>query len=356
MAPPQGNIGVQLGYWTFSDTNWLSDYNYSPLSFTNIVNAPGGDGNTLLLNSTNPAWLIYNVIANDNTTNITLDFGSVAFWFSPQWSSTNAGGSGPGCWAPLIQVGQYTTNAGYGVWSLTVDPQGTNIGFFAQDGNGLEANFLTAPVCWTNGDWHYIALSYSHTNSALYIDGLLATNGSPVTCLPDPDVIAEGFCVGNSPDGTAQALGRFDDLSTYNYPVGAWEVAGDFEVWGIVYYGEPRLLSLDHISSATSSYVLTPTFKAVTGAGYLTTNRYDSGLTSYLNNTNVWITNIVAKPMTNGTVNLTFSIAGGSEGVPYDIFANASLNPSDAAFQWAWMGQGYTTTTKSRKCRASRRS
>jgi len=340
MAPPQGNMGVQLGYWTFSDTNWLSDYNYSPVSFTNIANVPGGDGNTLLLNSTNPAWLIYNVIENDNTTNITLDYGSLTFWFSPQWSSTNAGGTGPGCWAPLIQVGQYTTNAGYGVWSLTIDPEGTNIGFFAQDGNGLEANFLTAPVCWTNGDWHYIALSYSHTNSTLYIDGLLATNGSPVTCLPGPDVVAEGFCVGSSPGGTNQARGRFDDLSTYNYPIGAWEVAGDYEVWGIVYYGGPKLLSMDLITSAPSTYVLTPTFQAVVGFGNLTNLQVG---TNCGNNTNVWFANTAANVVgagSNATVSLSFTINGGISGALYDVFANASLTRSSPSYAWAWMGQG----------------
>ena len=272
-SPAQGSGETQLGYWTFSDTNWLSQFNFPPSSFTNISNVPGGDGNTLLINSTNPAWLIYNVVENDNTTNLSLDYGGLAFWFSPQWSSTNAGGCGPGCWAPLIQVGQYSAEANYGLWTLCTDPEGANIGFFAQDGNGFEASFLTAPICWMNGDWHYIALSYSYANSTLFIDGLAVTNGSPVTRQPGPQVIAEGFCVGSSPDGIAQARGRFDDLSTYNYPVGWGEVAGEFEVRGLVYFGAPPPLATGRIISAPAGSTRNPTYSAVAGAGCLATLR-----------------------------------------------------------------------------------
>ena len=160
---------------------------------------PGGDGNALLLNRTNPAGLIYNVVDPGSTTNLTLTFGSVEFWFAPQWSSTNAGGTGPGCLAPLIQVGHFSTNASYGLWSLSLDPQGMNIAFIAQDGNGNEADFLVASICWTNNQWHCVDLTYSPSNSALYIDGLLVTNGTGVTCLPPPQVVAQGFSIGGSP-------------------------------------------------------------------------------------------------------------------------------------------------------------
>jgi hypothetical protein len=43
----------------------------------------------------------------------------------------------------------------------------------------------------------------------------------------------------------------------------------------------------------------------------------------------------------NGTMNLTFSIAGGQDGILYDVFANSVLDFStNRAFAWAWMGQG----------------
>lgn len=50
---------VQLDTWSFNDTNWLSDLGYVPVSFTNLNNPPGFDGNALQVDSTNVAWLPY---------------------------------------------------------------------------------------------------------------------------------------------------------------------------------------------------------------------------------------------------------------------------------------------------------
>jgi hypothetical protein len=51
----------------------------------------------LVVETNLPAWLQFNVVENDGTTNLTVDSGTVTFWFAPgNWSSTNAGGTGPG--------------------------------------------------------------------------------------------------------------------------------------------------------------------------------------------------------------------------------------------------------------------
>ena len=42
---------------------------------------------------------------------------------------------------------------------------------------GYTTNYLTFPISWTANGWHFIALTYSATNLALYLDGKLATNG-----------------------------------------------------------------------------------------------------------------------------------------------------------------------------------
>jgi Bacterial TSP3 repeat len=62
-------------------------------------------------------------------------------------------------------------------------------------------------------------------------------------------------------------------------------------------------------------------------------------------NSNVWITNVVATAAGNGTMNLTFTIEGGSNGVPYDVFANSVLGFGTNSIPWAWMGQGYQCNT-----------
>src|SRR6266498_2171600 len=105
-----------LDTWTFSDAGWLTDFGRSPVSYTNLVNVPDlGDGNCLLLDSPESAWLQYPI--NDQGTNLlTVDCGSVAVWFA-----TSGGTNSDGSRRPIIEVGSYTEDASYGWWGLFFD-------------------------------------------------------------------------------------------------------------------------------------------------------------------------------------------------------------------------------------------
>jgi hypothetical protein len=293
------------------------------------------------LDSTNAAWLQYNVTESDGTNHLTVDCGSVMFWFAPAWSGTNEGGSGPGQWGRLIEVGSYTTNASYGWWSLYTDPEGVNL-YFAAQTNGAEALYLVTPTAWTTNRWHLIALTYSATNTALYLDGVLATNGPGVTVWPGPEVLTNGFCVGSDSTGVAQARGMFDDLVTYGFPLEAETVASVFDYYSVVYCLNPA--NFANLKSAPSTPEFTPEFRAITGWGYL-----GPGVTNWTGcviSSNIWLTNVLASLTNNGTMNATFTIAGGSNGVPYDVFANSVLAAaSNTNYPWAWMGQGYHCCT-----------
>ena len=222
--PPLGQI---LDIWRFDDTNWLTVSGLPPLSFTNIDLVPDWDVNALQVDSTNPAWISYSVVEGDHT-NLTLNYGSVLFWFLPNWSSTNQGGAGPGVWSRLIDVGAYTTNASYGWWSLHLDPAGDNLYFSAQTNTGAGTNYLRFPVSFDSATWHQIVLTYSPTNTLLYLDGTLATNGPGISVLPGPDALTNGFYIGSDFTGIEQAHGQFDDMWTYNYPLYAEEVSGNY--------------------------------------------------------------------------------------------------------------------------------
>src|SRR5207249_4847465 len=100
--------------------------------------------------------------------------------------------------------------------------------FSAQTNNGSGATYLSVPVAWTTNRWHLIALNYTATNSALYLDGVLATNGSGVAYRPGPDALTNGFYIGSDSNGVAQARGAFDDLSTYDHPLSADTISNSF--------------------------------------------------------------------------------------------------------------------------------
>ena len=337
-----GPTNTPLDSWSFSDhTNWTSDLGYQPISFTNINYSYLGDGASLVADTNVPAWLQYNVYESDGTTNLTVDSGSVTFWFaSSSWSSTNAGGTGPGEYGRLFEVGSYTPDSSYGLWSIYVDDGGNNIYFSAQT-NDLSSSlttYLSAPISWTTNYFHFIALTYSPTNTALYLDGVLATNGPGVTVYPGSDVLTNGFFIGADETGLYQANGLFNTVATYSYPLSSNDVQTIFN-WNYTYYEiSPWNMAMFNMVSAPSNPSSSQSYyDAITGQGGLQL----VGSVSAVNSTNIWITNVTAS-VTSGGMSLTFTIQGGSNNVPYDVFANSILDfSSDTNKAWAWMGQGF---------------
>ncbi|HWD91716.1 MAG TPA: LamG domain-containing protein [Verrucomicrobiae bacterium] len=238
--PPLWTFPTSLDSWSFPDlTNWTSDNGYAPVSFTNLSSLQCGDISTkyaLVLDMTNviPARLQYRVVETNGATNLTLGLGAVSFWFAPHsWASASTNGTGPGAWAELLSVGQWKTNASYGYWGLSVDPGGTNIYFASQNSTGSNVAYLSAPVTWNTNEWHFIAMSYSATNTALYLDGELITTGSGVSVLPPTNVLANGFSVGSDAAGLAQSRGMFDDIYSFDHPLDSSDVEN---IYGDQYY------------------------------------------------------------------------------------------------------------------------
>jgi hypothetical protein len=324
-----------LNTWNFNDTNWLTTYNQAPVSFQNLINTNRGNGRCLLLDASNPAWLRYNIFESNGSTNLRVDQGTVLFWFSPQWSGTNAGGTGPQTWARLIEVGQSTSGASHAWWSLYLNPEGTRLLFSAQTNNGPATTFLSAPVTWTNGQWHCIALTYSATNSTLYVDGTVAANGTPVVSWPGSDIQLGGFLIGSDSSGESQARGRIDDLSTYDRPLNAQSIASVVSLYSIAYEETPLLLGF---SNAPASVPSVPGLNAIAGSGFLQSLGETIDCVSAAS---VWTTNVSGTITSNQLVTLTFAIQGGSGAEHYDVFANAILGPATSTnYHWSWIGQG----------------
>jgi hypothetical protein len=335
-----------LDSWYFEDTNsWPSAYGFNSISFTNLSASPLGDDLAVVVDSTNQAWLQYNVYEADGTTNLTVDTGSITFWFAPDWSSTNDanGGYGPGVSGRLLEVGSYTTNSSYGWWSLYVDGAGANIYFSAQTNDGLGNTYtISSPIDWWTNRWHFVAISYSSTNVSLYLDGQLATNDSGgLTVWPGVQVLTNGFYVGSDSTGILQAHGMFDDLRTYNVVVDGTTINDYFNQESFPYYLNPLNPANDlRIASAvTSVQSYAPYVDIFSGPGNL---QWVTNVSACVSSTNFWITNVVASAAANGTMNLQFSIAGGQDGSFYDVFAISQLGTTNS---WSWMGQGQHCNT-----------
>jgi len=223
----------------------------------------------VVVDSTNAAaWLRYKIVEDDlTTTNLTIPRGSITFWLAPNWSSAGPpGGTGPGQYGRLFEVGSYTTNASFGWMSLYLDPAGTNL-FFSSQTNGAGATYLSAPISFTNGVWNSVALTWCATNSALYLNGSLLTNGPGIAYLPGPNALTNGFSLGSDgATGLYQSRSMLHDLYIYSRPLTSDEVFSDFLLYSL--FMAP--LADPTITPGPSTPTTDPVFKAITGLGYLT--------------------------------------------------------------------------------------
>ena len=336
-----------LDSWSFSDTNyWTSDLGCFPVSYGGIGVSLVGTGDSLLIDCQTNAWLEYNVYEESGATNLNVGSdGSVMFWFAPNWASasdTNDLGTGPGVWSRLLEIGAYTTNASFGWWSLYMDTNGDNICFSAQDACGDETNYLSAPVTFTSNVWHLIALTWTSTNSALYVDGMCMTNGPGISVLPDSDVLANGFTIGSdAATGMLQMHGALSSLTSYNYALDPGTIGTEWVLAGIFYWNNS--VAMGNFTNPPYSPGISDIYDVVSGEGYLQV--IGTNTTTCVTNINVWLTNVTCLPGSNGSVNLSFMVAGGNPDLPYDVFATTALTQPISNGVWSWLGQAYPCQT-----------
>jgi hypothetical protein len=351
---PWPPLPTQLDSWSFNDnTNWTDDNGQPPISFANIAWSNLGNGSSLVVETNVPAWVNYPIYATSGATNIVVNGpGSICFWYGGGWSTTNGG---PGEWAQLIDCGQWSSNSSIGYFGLSIDPWGSNVWFFSQDGLGNSYS-LSAPISWTTNYFHLVTLTYSQTNVSLYLDGQLATNDpGGLAIWPAPAAVASGVYFGSDTNGNFLANGLFDWVKTFGTVLDSNTVAEiynqefmDYEImpWNIPYMALSSASSMQAGNSYSFTNYIIP--DVITGPGFLQSDGVAAGCSYSTSPYNVWITNVTATVSgtgTNAAVNLIFSIDGGRSGYMYDVFATSALEIPITNAVWAWMGQGLACQT-----------
>ncbi len=333
-----------LDTWSFGNTNtWQSDLGYYPISFTNLQISSLSPGTSLLIDSASSAWLQCETYQSGSATNLNVtSAGSAIFWFAPNWASandTNETGYGPGVAGRLLEIG---TNANHGWWSLYFDSGGTNLYFSAETNNAILFTYLSAPVTFDSNVWHLVALTWSKTNTALFVDGACLTNGPGISVLPNSTVIGSGFTIGSDAStGMLQMHGALNELATYGYELNPEYVSTTWMLNGIFYLRNPD--NLANFDNPPYDPGLSDIYDVVSGAGYLQV--IGTNTTTCFSSSNVWITNTFAFPGTNNSINLGFMVTGGNADLPYDVFATTALLEPPTSTVWSWMGQAYPCET-----------
>ena len=135
---------VLLDMWSFQDSLFSTDFGYLPIASTNVMLSPTDDGNGVLIASNGPAFLQYQTIEADGSTNLTLPSGTISFWFSPtNWSGTNAGGTGPGTWGRFLEDRCWHHQHECSVFQpLHTDPGGGNLYLAGKTNGGFGHHFF----------------------------------------------------------------------------------------------------------------------------------------------------------------------------------------------------------------------
>jgi len=193
-----------------------------PLAMVGTANVPGVSTNAVSMTSASTTILKYRIGEANGNTNIFPSQGTICFWYSPAWSS----GSGPGVEGRLLEMGMKNTALGW--WGLLVDSTGNNL-YLATHGSNPATlkTHVSAAISWAADAWHQIVLTYSASETTLYVDGqAVATGGLGVDAIySDPTFYSLGFRLGSDNNGGNRAKGTFDELAVFNHQVDAAAVA-----------------------------------------------------------------------------------------------------------------------------------
>ena len=238
MLPPSAPQ-VRLGYWRFNQSNWQGQEGQLPILATNVVFAVSTnfDGNALLTSSTpmsgyTNSTLIYNTVEANENENIDLVEGSIRFYIRPNWMPVGHGGSGPGHWVRLLEVGHYTPGASYGLFAISIDPTGNYLSLQTQDNAGNQQTNITFAIgsfFSTNVYWYPVQVFWSnyYPETGIFFGQNQSPNGPAIGGYPSAAVRAQGFSIGSSMDGTMPLEGLIDEVETYNHV----QTGGEFDEW-----------------------------------------------------------------------------------------------------------------------------
>ena len=123
----------------------------------------------------------------------------------------------------------------YGIWLST--SENIRAGFETTTGTD---NYVTSPLKYNDGNWHYAVATYNGTKLVLYIDGMQVATKS-TTAVPD-NTGSQPFRYGaNSLALNGYFIGNVDESRVWNRTLSSAEVAnayntGTFDISGQVLY------------------------------------------------------------------------------------------------------------------------
>lgn len=274
--------------------------------------------------------------------------GAIRFWYSPNWTSANTelSGTGPGHYAPLVELVNLGSKTYDVRWSLGIEESGNTI-YLAQFGAQDVKTCLQAPVQFRAGQWRLLTLCYSTHATALWVDGELIAVGEGVSPPASGEEKSLGLIVGSDLAMQMTAEGQFDELMTFD----KWPKPEDEAFY---FQGVSRQVALGPVSPEEEAALAEARAKrkaereargeAEDGEPQML--RLLGPTSQCLTNVPVYITNLICTFVTNQGWTVRFDIQGGTNGLFYDVFTTTNLTGSHVTnSQWFWLERGPTCST-----------
>jgi hypothetical protein len=234
----------RLAHWRFATPNWAGDEGQKPLIATNLEKVPSFNGSAARLAAGANGVLQYRLVEPDGRVNMDCARGAIRFFFKPDWTSAKSGGTGPGVYGRLVEVGDYTEKAPFsGLWGLNLTPDGNQITFCVQT-NDRATTLVIGDIAWKSNTWHEVTFSYSPEETRLEVDAATPVFGAGMPYTPGPEVRAGGFRIGSARSGSQSACGAFDEVETFGNPSSPIQTWQNEAVFSAVIESSPPALHL----------------------------------------------------------------------------------------------------------------
>ncbi len=228
----------RLGYWRFNDPDLIGEQGQIPMSASGVSLANSWSGTALNI-GTGASHLTYPDVSSNGWAAVNCRNGSIRFWYKPNASAING---------TFFYMGSAESND---LWALNLIG-GDEIQFVTQSNHlGKETVATSDYGPLPTGKWTQIVLTYSPSNSAIYVNGN-QTVGSGNTNYPSLANRQLGLILGNNAALSSPINGQIDELETFNYQLAAADIASNF--WAVTNVdsdldGIPDLLEDIHLAT-----------------------------------------------------------------------------------------------------------
>ena len=271
-------------------------------------------------------------------TNVMCQTGAVRLWVKPYWSSASTGiGKGPGHVAQVMELSLVGKEQVAAIWSLQISVDGSVI-YLVGAGEKESGVLLKAEIAWQAGEWHQVILNYGEKGTELVLDGEFVAEGAGTVSLP-PKLSA--LTVGSSLSGLESLEGEIDEVYCFIRPL---RMAFHYQAFKEI--AARGAISAEEMAYRTELSEKRKAAMALKDKENEESGNYGGGMmlrmagpaNNCVTNGPVYLTNVVCNFMTNEGWTLMFDIAGGTNGVVYDLFSTPELKGSNTV--WTWLETG----------------